>query len=376
LNRDVRLICISNFVFAFGDGLFVYVLPNIIRGLQATPAEVGVAFAIFSVGSIITPIPGGFLADKYDRKKVIILGCLVWLPVPVLFSLASYWTQMLPSMFLYGFFLSGPATSAYIASTVKREEMARAFTATSASYWIGYTFSPSIGAYIAQQISISVVFYLTTIFYALATIVLVFLGSQYATKELSTAKEKEKDDTYSIRSVLIWSLFLTMLVFSILLTRPLIPQFLADVYKYSDFHIGIIGSVTFAGATLWCLLLGRLGDRWRKSGAISIGLGVSVIATLVLLLTDNFAMLLLSAFLMGASYTLWSLMGAIIGPLAPPTTRGRWISVSHTAATTASFAASLAGGILYEIKPSTPFLIFIVTAAILALLGFISKMKE
>jgi len=374
LNRDVWLMCVSNFVFAFGEGLFVYVLPNIIRGLQATPAEVGLAYAILSLGSIITPIPGGFLADKYDRKKVIILGCLVWLPVPLLFSLASYWTQLLPSMFLYGFFLGGSATSAYIASTVKREEMARAFTATSASYWMGYTFSPSIGAYIAQQISINVVFYLTTLFYTLAIIVLMFISSQYATRELNAVKEE--DDTYSVRSVLLWSLFLTMLVFSILLTRALIPQFLADVYKYDKFPIGIIGSVTFAGATLWCLLLGRLGDRWRKSGAVSAGLGVSVIATLVLLLTDNFASLILGAFLMGASYTLWSLMGAIIGPLAPPRTRGRWISVSHTAATSAAFAASLVGGILYETSPSTPFFIFIVAAAMLALLGLVSRMKE
>jgi len=374
LNRDVWLMCISNFVFAFGEGLFVFVLPNIIRGLQATPAEVGIAFAILNLAAIITPIPGGFLADKYDRKKVIILGYLVWVPVPLLFSLASHWTQLLPSMFLYGFFLSGSASSAYIASTIKREEMATAFTATSASYWLGYAFSPSIGVYIAQQTSIRVVFYLTTLFYVLSIMVLLFLSSQYATREMSNAIEKE--DTYSVRGVLLWSLFLTLLVFSILLTRPLIPQFLADVYKHSDFNISIIGNVTFAGATLWCLLLGRLGDRWRKSGAIAIGLIVSLIATLILLLTGDFAALLLSAFLMGASYTLWSLVGAIVGPLAPPTTRGRWISVSHTAATSAAFAASLAGGILYETSPSTPFLIFIVTAVMLALLGLVSKMKE
>jgi len=84
----------------------------------------------------------------------------------------------------------------------------------------------------------------------------------------------------------------------------------------------------------------------------------------------------LSAFLMGASYTLWSLVGAIVGPLAPPTARGRWISVSHTAATSAAFASSLVGGILYETSPFTPFVIFIVAAVLLALLGFISRMKE
>jgi len=375
LNRDVWLLCVSNFVAAFGEGLFVYVLPNIIRGLEATPAEVGIVFATLNLASIITPIPGGFLADKYDRKKVIIFGYLVWVPVPLLFSLASHWTQLLPSMFLYGFFLGGSASSAYIASTINREEMARAFTATSASYWLGYTFSPSIGAYIAQETGFNVVFYLTTLFYALATIVLLFLTSQYATRELNT-NTKGNDNVYSIRSVLLWSLFLTAMVFSLLLIRPIIPQFLADVYWYSDFHIGIIGSVTFGGATLWCLLLGRLGDRWRKSGALSIGLIVSVTATLVLLLTRNFATLLLSAFLMGASYTLWPLVGSIIGPLAPPKTRGRWISVSHTAATSAAFASSLVGGILYETSRSTPIVMFMVVAVILALLGLLSGMKE
>jgi MFS family permease len=69
LNRNLRLLCISNFFGAFGDGLFVYTLPIYLRGLEASPADVGLLYSILSLSSALTIIPGGFLADRYDRKK-------------------------------------------------------------------------------------------------------------------------------------------------------------------------------------------------------------------------------------------------------------------------------------------------------------------
>jgi len=356
MNRNIQILCLANFIAAFGEGLYVYVLPNIIRNLEATPTQVGITYAVLHLASVITPIPGGFLADKYDRKKIIILGWLIWLPIPILFSLATHWTHMLPSMFLYGLWLSGPASSAYIATTTKAEEMTRAYTATSASYWLGYTFSPSI-------------------FYTVTVVTLLFLTSQHAGDEQTLTTEKN-NNKYSMKTILAWTLFLTIIVFIVMLTRPIIPQFLADHYQYSDVQMGLIGSTTFAGATVSCILLGKLGDKWKKSGALSIGLITSTLAITILITTNNYPILLLNALLIGATYTLWSLIGSIVGPLTPPTRRARWISITYTGATTAGLAASLAGGIIYEISAYTPFLIFIPTAAMLTILGLTSKIKE
>ena len=375
MNRNIQILCIANFIAAFGEGLYVYLLPNIIRNLEATPTQVGITYAVLHFAAVITPIPGGFLADKYDRKKIIILGWLIWLPIPMLFSLATHWTHMLPSMFLYGLWLSGPAASAYIATTTKAEEMTRAYTAISASYWLGYTFSPSIGAYISQKTNTNTVFYLISLFFTVTVVTLLFLTSQHARDEEPIKTEKDSRE-YSLKSILAWTLFLSILVFTLLLTRPIIPQFLADHYQYSDVQIGLIGSTTFAGATVWCILLGKLGDQWRKSGALSIGLITSTLAITILITTSNYAILLFNALLIGATYTLWSLIGSIVGPLTPPTRRARWISITHTGATTAGLAASLAGGIIYEISAYTPFLIFIPTATTLAILGLTSKIKE
>jgi MFS family permease len=375
MHRNIQILCIANFIGAFGEGLYAYVLPNIIRNLEATPTQVGITYAILHLAAVITPIPGGLLADKYDRKKLIILGWLIWLPIPILFSLATHWTHMLPSMFLYGFWLSGPATSAYIATTTKPQQMATAYTAISASYWLGYTFSPSIGAHIAEITSIKTVFYLTSLSYAITIITLTLLTSQHATDKQPISAEKH-NRKYSMKTILAWTLILATLVYTLFLTRPTTPQLLEDHYKYTAPQIGLIGSTTFAGATIWCILLGKLGDKWRKSGALSIGLIASTIATTILITTNNYTILLLNALLMGASYTLWSLIGSIVGPLTPPIKRARWISITHTGATTAALASSLTGGILYEAAPYTPFLIFIPTAATLATIGLISKIKE
>lgn len=68
-NRDLKLLFVSNFVGAVGDGLYVYLFPLYLRDLQASSAEVGLLFSILTISTALTIIPGGFLADHFDRKK-------------------------------------------------------------------------------------------------------------------------------------------------------------------------------------------------------------------------------------------------------------------------------------------------------------------
>jgi len=140
LNRDLKLIFVSNLIGAFGDGLYVYILPLYIRGLQASSAEVGFLFSIFTLGTALTILPGGFLADRFDRKKIMILGWLIWVPMPLLFSAATHWTQLVPMMALYGFFISGPATSAYVMTAARKDSVTITYTLMGASWWLATFF--------------------------------------------------------------------------------------------------------------------------------------------------------------------------------------------------------------------------------------------
>ena len=374
LNRDLKFLLLSNLVGAFGDGLYFYIWPLYIRELGAKPTEVGVVFAILGLASALTPIPGGFLADKYDRKKIMILAWLIWIPVPLIFSMAQNWSQLIPGSFLYGCFVGGPASSAYVATSAKKETMASVFTTLSAAWWFGYIFSPGIGGYISTIFGMRVVFYLSFALYTLATVFVLFVGSQHATKP--SEQPFGSSVPFRKKKLLIWSSFFAVIFFVLVLFRPCVTQFLEDVYTLSTFQIGILGSTTFAGSAILLVALGKLGDKWKKSGAIFVSLLLTFSSISILISFTEFQILALASFLMGASYVIWSLMSAIMGSLTPEATRGRWMAVAQTASLLAAFPAPYIGGIIYEASPYNPFIAAITATPLLAALAFIISLRE
>ena len=373
LNRDLKLLVLSNLVGAFGDGLYFYILPLYISGLGAKPAEVGVVFAILGLASALTPIPGGFLADRYDRKKLMILAWMIWIPVPLIFSMAQDWSQLIPGSFLYGCFIGGPASSAYIATAAKKEKMASTFTTLSAAWWFGYIFSPGFGGYLAAIFGMRLVFYLSFALYTLATVFLLFVKSQHATKP--STQPSAPSVPLRKKELLVWSSFFAVIFFVLSLLRPYIVKFLEDVYTLSEFQIGILGSATFAGSAILVVGIGKLGDKWKKSSAILVSLLLTFLAIGILTSFSHFPVLALASFLMGASYAVWSLISAVIGSLTPEASRGRWMAVSQTAGLVAAFPAPYIGGILYEASPYYPFMAVIMVTPLLAALALIISLK-
>ncbi|MEM2281736.1 MAG: MFS transporter, partial [Candidatus Bathyarchaeia archaeon] len=179
LNRDLKLISISNFVGAFGDGLYSYLLPYYIaEALGASSVEVGILYTLTSLTAALTLLIAGAVADKYDRKKIMVAGWVAWLPAPLIFSLAKNWVEMVPGMLLWGFWLGGPTSTAYIVTAADKERLTLTFTVISSSWSFGYIFSPAIGGYMAGKLGMQTVFLTAFSLYVLATLVLVFISSQ------------------------------------------------------------------------------------------------------------------------------------------------------------------------------------------------------
>jgi MFS family permease len=155
--------------------------------------------------------------------------------------------------------------------------------------------------------------------------------------------------------------------------RPFVPKFLADIYHYSDFDIGVLGSVSFLGSAVLGILLGKIGDKWKKAYALAASLILCSLSLLLLLLFGNFEILTVTFFITGGSYLTWSLLGAVVGPLAPESIRARWVSVPQTVTMFASFVAPYIGGVLYGISSYYPFMTAIIATLLLASLTFAMK---
>jgi len=357
LKRDFKLLFLTNLVGSFGDGLYAYLLPvYVTENLKATSVELGALFAVLLLVASFTLILGGILADKYDRKKVLLLGWLLWLPAPLIFAAAKNWIEMVPGMVLYGFWFGGPTVTAYVTSKADKETLTLTFATLSTAWSFGYIFSPAIGGYLTSVVGMKNVFYIAFLFYCLAAFTVTFLTSQHPPSVSRSSGRKEWKALLS-KKILAWSFFFAFLMFVILMYRSFIPPFLEEVYNLNKLQIGVLGSVAFFGSAVLAIILGKIGDMWKKTGAIAVCTALSGTAIAILIASNNIAVLAISHFLTGASYTFWSLLSAIIGPLAPESAQARWVSIPQSISILSSFFAPYIGGWFYSFSPLYPFVI-------------------
>jgi MFS family permease len=378
LTRDLRVLFISNLAGAFGDGLYAYVLPYYMEEtLNANPVDIGILYTVANICVAVTLLAGGFLADRYDRKKILIISWLAWAPAPLIFAFAHNWTQMLPGMVLWGILFSQPASTAYIVTTVDKKKLTLAFTAISAAWSLGYTFSPALGGYLAEITGMQTVFFMASVFYTSAGILLFFISKQVPPRDMQPAPEKKRSSLQVLknRKLLVFSAFLGAVMFAILLFRPFIPTFLADAYGYGGFEIGVLGSFYFFGSGVLGIALGKFGDKFKKVYALASALLLTAFSLALLLMFGDFRILLLTHVLIGASYLAWPIMNAIIGSSAPETARARWVAIPQAVSMFGAVFAPYLGGVLYEASPYYPFIFGIAAALFMAAVA-LAKLRD
>ena len=370
LDRDLKIMFAANFLAAFGDGFVLYLLPLYIRSLGATPENVGLLYSLSTVAATVTMLPGGFLADRYDRKKILLAGWLIWTPIPLSFYFATSWTQLILPMFAYGVVISSPALNAYILEHAREEKMASAFTTLASAYAIGYVFSPGVAGVLSDKFGMRVIFILTAAFYFSNLIALSQITSQKPAvrTEADHAENADLNTAHPpVLSLVRVALLFALMMFMLALTAPLAPQYLSDAYKYGVAEIGLFGSTTYLGGFALSLAAGKIGDKHGKNAVIAFAMLLTSAGTAGYLLTGNFTLLLASSFLRGASFPMWSYIGVMAGSAAPTQKKAHWISMAQTAARVATIPAPYVGGVLYTLTPQAPFMLAIAIAAAIAI---------
>ncbi|MEM2412408.1 MAG: hypothetical protein QW447_01750, partial [Candidatus Bathyarchaeia archaeon] len=118
---------------------------------------------------------------------------------------------------------------------------------------------------------------------------------------------------------------------------------------------------------------GKFGDMYGQKFALTVAMALCSFSMTVMLLTGNLCLLAFAFFFIGASYATWSIMSAIVGPLAPEPIRARWVSIPQTISMFASILAPYVGGMLYAISPAILFTVTITMTIALALAALVQK---
>ena len=378
--RDIWLICISNAVGAFGEGLYFWVFPLYVRSVQADYMQLAIVTSALMGFAALVPVPGGLLADRFDRKKIIILSWTPWIFAPLIYSFAQNWAQLIPGTVCWGVSMIGlPAITAYVISNVEdQKKVTSVLSFVWASYSFSYIFAPAVGTYLATIIGMRPVLQIASLFAAVSTCIFFLLRSQHPRKiesEMSQQSMPPAERSRLLNSMLLLAGLFMAASFFMGIARPYITPFLAEQVSLSEFQVGVFGSVSYAGVTLMGVALGRLGDRWKRSGAIGLCFLLYVVAVIPLLLVREVVWLMPVAFLFGGSGVAGSIVSSMVGTSAPRSRRGLWVSIPQTLGMVAAFVASYVGGYLYTLSPPYAFLASVSGIPLIALLAF-TKLKD
>ena len=122
------------------------VLPLFVKSLSGSDAVIGLIAAVSPLAGIFFSFPVGMLADRWGKKRLLLIAALVFLLAPLLYLLVSnpYW--LIPIRFFHGIATAilGPVASAFIVSAYPESKGEKLGLYSSATL-IGRTLAPLLG---------------------------------------------------------------------------------------------------------------------------------------------------------------------------------------------------------------------------------------
>lgn len=364
LHRDVKILVLSMFLWEVGLTLYDAILPVYLRQLGADPQQLGFVFSVAYLIVALTSLPGGWLADRFDRRRVMLFFWCVGTPSALLLGLATTWNQaMLGIIFYFLSFMTFPAINAYLTDSSDPARLAVAFGILYATFPAAQLVGPAIGGYLADQIGFRPLFFVSFGFYALSTLAISRLAAQ---KRVTThgdslvpwkAFTNRRFFRFGILSAVLY-LFLTMLL---RFTSP----YLVEMQELSLTAVGFLASTAALGGILLTPFLSSLGDRLGRLQALALAVALYGIYLMLLGWFTNALVLLLAFFLQGSFFAARSLMDAVTAGFGKGRQTGLYFGAFGLLTGLGQTVAPLIGGRLYGWNPQAAFILCAVGCALI-----------
>src|SRR5699024_7916148 len=132
--------------------LVIPVLPSVMNELHLSGTMVGYLVAAFALTQLlVSPIAGQWV-DKYGRKRMIIIGLIIFSFLELFFGLGKVVEVLFVSLLFGGISAAFimPAVTAFIADIIKLQSRAKVMVYMSAAISTGFIIGPGIGGFLAE----------------------------------------------------------------------------------------------------------------------------------------------------------------------------------------------------------------------------------
>ncbi len=368
MTKDLWWITLSLGLWGLGFGLYGILWPLYIEHLGGNAVVVGLLSTIAGFSTAFVVFPGGWLADRVDRRKILIWGAAVAIPVPIMFAVAPSWQWLLPGVLLYfGSAFSTPAMQAVIISEAKPPHLATAYNVVMGVFGVGMVMGPMIGGYLVSHYSYQLVFTVSAILYTIST------GAMFGVKAHPPKKDvvRRPPSSWTPRQrprLFQWMLFSAGLAMVQGLVWPFVVPYWKSVGHLSMETIGILGASGIFFATISGPIWGRVGERLGIPRSLGYGMGLVSMGMMALIWAPgSIGWGLCSGMLRGVGEGSRGLAGVAVGRTIRRQEAGTAYGLYNLVTEIAGAIAPLPGGFLYNRWPYAP---LVVGAFFTALVGW------
>ncbi|MFL2694444.1 MAG: MFS transporter [Candidatus Actinomarina sp.] len=343
-NKDFQKLFAARLITLGGDWLLTVPLLGIIYGLTDNPFITSLVLVVQSAPLFLLGSFGGYLADRFDRKKVLAISEFLSGFVVLLILYAVTTENVVFILFSFGMlsvvgFSYMPASDAALPNVVKKENLAEANVLFFSSWGIMAGLGAGLGGYLTTVISRNMLFTIDFLSFLISALIVFSIQKNLSEASIEETRKKEisyKDGVkYASSRKEILSLIITKATFAIS-ASGLLSMFTVlsyDIYQAGDYGTGLMFAARGVGA-----LVGPIVIRYffgSSDGKLLNTIGLTIMAwglfyffipfTLSLYLTVLFLFLGHSG---GGSQWAFSTYGLQV--LTPDRLRGRIAGIDYS----------------------------------------------
>jgi MFS family permease len=334
------------FFFTFAYQMQGVIIGYYIYDLTHSKLKLGLVGLIEAVPAIGIALYGGYVADKSERKRLMLtIFSVMWVASAVLLVVTmpymkQYISNSTELYFIYamifvvglgrGFY--GPTAFSIMAKIIPRDLYQNSSIWNSSTWQFASVVGPLAGGFLLYWLGVTITFTVILIFISISLVSILFLNKhqpEYVPKEGIMESLKEGWRFYKSSRMLMGAQ--TLDLFAVLFggVVGVLPVFAMDILHVGQWGFGMMRAADSVGAVLTMFVLTRyspMGKPWRNLLIAVAGFGLSIIAFGI---SRNFYVSLLCLFSLGAFDSVSMVIrSTIMQVLIPDNMRGRVSAVN------------------------------------------------
>lgn len=280
------------FLVMVGFGIIIPVLPFFAEEIGATPTELGLLMAVYSLMQLLFAPMWGRISDRIGRKPVLLIGIFGLALSFFLFAISTELWMLFAARIIGGILSSAnmPTSMAYVADITTPEDRGKGMGIIGAAVGLGFIFGPAIGG-IFSKVSLNTPFWIAGIVsFVTFVFVFIFLKESLVKDNEENASQGAGTPWQTVRGTMGILYFLSLFIsFSLAGLEATFAYFAAARAGIDSVNLGYIFMIMgFAGAAVQGGLVGRLIKKHGEGKVIQVGIIVSVIGFALILLVHDF----------------------------------------------------------------------------------------